>query len=204
MPTRFGEYSTHRVGLPTGYLYEMNSIEEVFEAYKKQMDFFVKWHAGCINSFEYIARQNMPLPVVSSTMEGCMEKGRDVMFGGAKYNTTGIAGVGIGNVADCLNIVDHLCFKTKNCTTRVLYDAIMSNWQGYDKLNWYIKNSAPHYGNADSDIDKWGQPRFGSLCKRRQQVHRFARQVFRRIIPRDDKCNFRRNERRFSRRTFSW
>ena len=29
----------------------MNSIEEVFEAYRKQMEFFVKWHAGCINAF---------------------------------------------------------------------------------------------------------------------------------------------------------
>ncbi len=86
-----------------------------------------------------------------------MEKGRDVMFGGAKYNSTGIAGVGIGNVADCLNIVDHLCFKTKKCTTRELYDAIMSNWKGYEKLNFYIKNTAPHFGNGNSDIDIWAR-----------------------------------------------
>jgi len=155
MPGRYGEYSTHRVGLPTGYLYEMNSIEEVFEAYRKQMEFFVKWHAGCINAFEYVARQNLPLPVVSATMEGCMESGKDVMFGGAKYNSTGIAGVGIGNVADCLNIVDYMCFKEKKCTTRELYDAIMANWEGYEELHQYIKNEAPHYGNAIPEVDKW-------------------------------------------------
>ena len=155
MPNRAGEYQDHRVGLPTGYLYEMNSIEEVFDAYKQQIEFFVKWHAGCINSFEYVARQNLPLPVVSSTMEGCMEKGKDVMFGGAKYNSTGMSGVGIGNVAECLNVIDRLCFKEKYCTTRELYDAIMANWEGYEDLNRVIKNELPHYGNGIPEIDQW-------------------------------------------------
>lgn len=157
MPNFHGEYNKKRVGAHTGYLYEMNSIEEVFDAYKTQMEFFVKWHAGCINSFEYVARQNLPLPVVSATMEGCMESGRDVMFGGAKYNSTGMAGVGIGNVAECLNIIDYLCFKTKKCTTRELYDAIRANWEGYEELNRYIVNEVPHFGNAISDIDMWAK-----------------------------------------------
>ena len=79
------------------------------------------------------------------------------MFGGAKYNSTGIAGVGIGNVADCLNIIDYMCFKTKKCTTKELYDAVMANWEGYEELNRFIKNSAPHFGNAISEIDIWAK-----------------------------------------------
>jgi len=157
MPARDGSYNTKRVGAATGYLYEMESIEDVFNAYKTQIEFFVKWHAGCINSFEYVARQNLPLPVVSATMEGCMESGRDVMFGGAKYNSTGIAGVGIGNVADCLNIIDQLCFKTKRCTTRELYDALMSNWEGHEELNRIIRNELQHFGNAIPEIDQWAK-----------------------------------------------
>ncbi|NLA85853.1 MAG: hypothetical protein GX847_00945, partial [Clostridiales bacterium] len=45
------------------------------------------------------------------TMEGCMEKGMDVMWGGAKYNSTGDSGVGIGNVSDSLNIINHCVFE---------------------------------------------------------------------------------------------
>ncbi|MBQ9858822.1 MAG: glycyl radical protein, partial [Oscillospiraceae bacterium] len=144
-------------GVPTGYLYEMESIEEVFEAYKKQIEFFVKWHVGCTNSFEYVARQNLPLPVASATMEGCMESGRDVMWGGAKYNSTGLSGVGIGNVVDSIHVIDYLCFKTKKCTTRELYDAVMANWEGYEELQRYIKNEVPRYGNAVADVDKWAK-----------------------------------------------
>jgi formate C-acetyltransferase len=78
------EINKERVGLSTGYLYEMDSFDQVLAAYKKQIEFFVKWHAININSFEYIAKNILPLPIVSATMDGCMEKGMDVMEGGAR------------------------------------------------------------------------------------------------------------------------
>jgi len=155
MPDRNGDVCDEQVGLPTGYLYEMETFEEVLEAYRKQAEFFVKWYAMCVNSYEYVTRQNIPLPVVSATMEGCMESGKDVTWGGAKYNSTGVAGVGIGNVADSLNIIKHLCYEKKICTTRELYDALMSNWEGYEQLHEYIKNEAAHFGNADADADRY-------------------------------------------------
>jgi pyruvate-formate lyase len=133
----------------------MENFNQVLDAVKAQIEFFVKLHANCTNAFEYLARQLLPLPVVSSTIDGCMESGKDVMFGGARYNSTGISGVGIGNVADSLAMIKHLCFDTKKCTTRELYDALMNNWAGYEKLQRYIKNEAPHYGNGIKDVDKW-------------------------------------------------
>ena len=143
-----------QVGLPTGYLYEMESFDEVRQAFLKQVDYFVKWHAANTNNFEYIAREIMPQPVVSATMDGCMEKGMDVMSGGARYNSTGIAGVGIGNVGDSLNIIDHMVFEKKICTARELYDALIADWNGYEALHQYIKNEAPHYGNGIESSDK--------------------------------------------------
>jgi len=146
-----------RCGLPTGYLYEMESFDQVLDAFKKQTEFFVKWFASCINAFEYVAREVLPQPVVSATMRGCMEKGMDVMYGGAEYNSTGIAGVGIGNVADCLAIIKHLVFDEKICTARELYDALINNWEGYEELRSYIKNKAPHYGNGNPEVDKYAK-----------------------------------------------
>ena len=150
-----GNPPPNRGGLPTGYLYEMENIEQVMAAVKKQIDFFVKFHASCTNAFEYLARQVLPLPVVSCTVDGCMEKGKDVMSGGARYNSTGVSGVGIGNVADSLYMIQHLCFDTKKCTTRELYDALMNDWKGYEDLQRYIKSQAPRYGNALKDVDKF-------------------------------------------------
>jgi formate C-acetyltransferase len=143
-----------RVGLPTGYLTDMTSFDQVMEAFEKQVKWFVKWHHININSFEYVAREVLPQPVVSATMAGCMEKGMDVMFGGAKYNSTGNSGVGIGNVVDSLNIIRHCVFEKKVCTARELYDAISNNWEGYEELHRYILNEAPHYGNGIPEVDE--------------------------------------------------
>ena len=143
-----------RVGLPTGRLYDMKSFDEVKEAFKKQVEWFVKWHHMNINSFEYVAREVLPQPVVSATMAGCMEKGADVMYGGAKYNSTGNSGVGIGNVADSLNIIRHCVFDKKICTARELYDALINNWEGHEALRSYILNEAPHYGNGIPEADE--------------------------------------------------
>ncbi len=151
-----------RMGPATGYLYEMNSIEEVMEAYKKQVETWVRWHIMNINSFEYVAREVLPNPLVSATMAGCMEKGADVMYGGAKYNSTGDSGVGIGNVADSLNIISHCVFEKKICTARELYDAIRNNWEGHESLHSYILNEAPHFGNGLPECDRFAT--FAAQC----------------------------------------
>jgi formate C-acetyltransferase len=143
-----------RMGAATGYLYDMTSFEQVKEAFKAQVELFVKWHIMNINAFEYVARETLPLPIVSATMEGCMESGKDVMHGGAKYNSTGDSGVGIGNVADSLNMIKHCVFDKKVCTGRELYDALMADWKGHEKLRSYILYEAPHYGNALPDCDE--------------------------------------------------
>jgi formate C-acetyltransferase len=77
------------------------------------------------------------------------------MYGGARYNSCGMAGVGIGNVADSLFMIKHLCFDTKRCTTRELYDALMANWKGHEGLQQFIKSQCPHYGNGIEEVDKW-------------------------------------------------
>jgi formate C-acetyltransferase len=168
MPSRYktpdGGTSQKRCGPATGYLYEMENMDQVLAAVKTQIEFFVRLHASCTNAFEYLNRQLLPLPVVSATITGCMESGKDVTFGGARYNSTGISGVGIGNVADSLHMIKHLCFDTKKCTTRELYDALMNNWEGFEDLQRYIKSQAPHYGNAIQDVDKfasWAAGVFG-------------------------------------------
>ena len=158
MPGRFGgPKEPQQTGLSTGYLKDFTTMQQVLDGYKAQTEFFVKWHVALTNNFEYIAREVMPLPVVSATMDGCMEKGADVMWGGAKFNSTGLAGVGIGNVADSLQMIDHLCFneKTKRCTPAELYDALINDWAGHEDLLDYVRNQAPHYGNGDPEADKY-------------------------------------------------
>ena len=150
-----GTPESKRTGPATGYLYDMKSMDEVLEAYRQQIEYFAKWQVTMVNCYEFIYAQRMPMPLLSATVEGCMEKGLDVMWGGSKYTNTGNSSIGHGNVADSLNIIDQVCFRDKIATTRELYDALMNNWEGYEDLHQFILGKCSHFGNNDPEADKY-------------------------------------------------
>ncbi len=150
-----GTPESKRTGPATGYLYDMKSMDEVLEAYRQQIEYFAKWQVTMVNCYEFIYAERMPMPLLSATVDGCMEKGLDVMWGGSKYTNTGNSSIGHGNVADSLNIIDQVCFRDKIATTRELYDALMANWEGYEDLHQYILGKCTHFGNNDPEADKY-------------------------------------------------
>ena len=158
-PMRFpGAPEPKQIGPATGYLYEMESFEEVKQAYVEQVKFFGKWQRACSNQFQYVMRWNQPVLIASAGIEGCMESGRDVMNEGAKYTGCGIEAIGTGNVADGLAAIKYLCFDKKLCTTREFYDAMMANWQGElgERIHDLIMKEVPHFGNGDPYVDELG------------------------------------------------
>jgi formate C-acetyltransferase len=146
-------FSGKQVGLPTGYLYDFKTFEEVKEAYKKQIHYFVDWHVTLTNFYEMVVSEIMPIPIASATMDGCMENGADVVWGGSKYNSTGIAGIGCANVGDSLSALKYMIFDTQKTTAKEFYDALMANWEGYETLQQDVFNLVPRYGNDEESVD---------------------------------------------------
>ena len=91
---------TGKTALPCKKLYEYESFEEFREAFKAEMQYVLDWSVSYINMFEMVYSQYFPCIVASSMMEGCLENGRDVTEGGAKYNRTGLTACGTANVAE--------------------------------------------------------------------------------------------------------
>ena len=141
-------------GLQTGYLYEMDSFEKVKEAFINQLEYFMDWQFSVNNIMEKVGFQAMPVPMASATMDGCMENGQDMMHGGAKYNSTGMAILGVGTIVDSLSAIKYMIYDKKLCTKGELYDAIMANWEGHELLRERIINEVPHYGNGDPYADE--------------------------------------------------
>jgi formate C-acetyltransferase len=90
-------------------------------------------------------------------MDGCMESGRDMMWGGAKYNSTGVATMGVGTLVDSLAAIKYMVYDKKLCTGRQLLDAVLADWKGHELLRQRIKNEVPHYGNGDLYADELGK-----------------------------------------------
>ncbi len=137
----------------TGYLYEMENIEEVRDAFKKQAYHVMHMFASTHCYAEMIGQHTCPQPALSISMEGCMESGADVVWGGAKYNSFGCTATGLATCSDSLVTIKYMCFDKKLCTTRELYDAVMANWEGYEELRQQVKSQVPHFGNNDPYAD---------------------------------------------------
>jgi pyruvate-formate lyase len=147
-----------RGGLETGYLYEMESFDQVKDAFTAQLAYFMDWHFTLNNVITHVGDREIPLPLASATMDGCVEKGRDITRGGAKYNSTGGATFGIGTLVDSLSAIKYMVFDKLLCTGRDLLDAVLADWKGYELLRQRIINNVPHYGNGDpyaDDLASW-------------------------------------------------
>ena len=159
-----------QASIHTGFLYDMKSIEEVKEAYLKMADYALSLQIELNNYNEYMVEYNMCQPMLSISMEGCMESGKDVTWGGAKYTTFGGTGTGLATVADSLSTIEYACFDKKICTTRELYDAMMANWEGYEDLQQKLLAVVPHFGNNDPYADKWmkfATESYADLCAKK-------------------------------------
>jgi pyruvate formate-lyase/glycerol dehydratase family glycyl radical enzyme len=155
-----------QAGLATGYLYDFNSFEQVKEAYRKQIEFFTDWHITVNNTWELVNQHVMPLPLTSAVMDGCIESGKDVTSGGARYNFSGTAGVGTSNVGDALAAIKKLIFDDKKYTGRQLLEAINKDWEGYEPLRNEVINSVSKFGNDEPYVDELTRWATSLYCRR--------------------------------------
>ncbi|MBR2738049.1 MAG: hypothetical protein IKD88_04985 [Lachnospiraceae bacterium] len=160
----------HQSPIHTGFLYDMTSIEEVREAWRKLAEYYQKAQVSINNYLEYLVKIYMPHAILSISIDDCMEKGLDCTAGGAKYNSYGGTGTGLATVADSFTAIKYMCFDKKLCTTRELYDAVMANWEGkeHEALRQRIQNQVPFFGNNDPYADsemKWVIDAYYDTCK---------------------------------------
>ena len=161
-------FNGEQCSVHTGYLYDMETIEEVREAMRKLVYYLIKLQASIDNYTEYLHQYHGTENLISLSMEGCMENGMDATWGGCKYNSYGGTATGLATIADSLTTIKYMCFDNKLATTRELYDAVMANWEGYEPLRQQILTQVPHYGNGDPYADMemtWICDTYYNACK---------------------------------------
>ncbi|MBA4687273.1 MAG: glycyl radical protein [Candidatus Galacturonibacter soehngenii] len=123
-----GYENGEKVGLQTGDVSLMKSFEEFYDAYKKQMNYFIELMVNAINAIDLAHAQRCPLPYQSSMIEDCIGRGKSIQEGGAVYNFTGPQGFGIANMTDALWAIKVLVFDEKKLTLSEYKKALENNF----------------------------------------------------------------------------
>lgn len=117
-----------QVGPHTGDAAQFTTFEEVYEAYQKQMNYFIRLLVNADNAIDVAHAERTPLPFLSSMVEDCISEGKSVQEGGAVYNFTGPQGFGVANMADSLYTIKKLVFEEKRFTMAELIEAVDHNF----------------------------------------------------------------------------
>ncbi len=117
-----------QIGPKTMPVEEMTSFEELMDAYKTQMNYFIELLVNADNAIDQAHAERMPLPYLASMADDCMKRGKTCEQGGCVYNFTGPQGFGIANVADAMYAIKKLVFEEKKVTLADFKKAVMFNF----------------------------------------------------------------------------
>ena len=142
-----------KLGLETGDPRSFKTFEELYEAWHKQMVYFVNLKLSVNNYIERMFSLYAPATFLSLYIDDCIEKGKDYYSGGARYNTTYIQCTGLGTITDCFTTLKKHVFEDKRYTMEEMLEACASNWENGEKMRQYIRNHTPFFGNDDAYAD---------------------------------------------------
>lgn len=142
-----------KMGLDEKPAAEFSSYEEVKAAFFRQFDNLCRHSIILTVEAQRLHKEMVPRPFLSSCIEHCMESGKDLSQGGAKYNIGPvITGIGLAVTANSLAAVKKLVFEDKVCDMATLTKALKANWEGYEDLRAKAQD-CPKYGNDDDYAD---------------------------------------------------
>ena len=142
-----------RLGLETGDPRTFTTFEQMYDAWHRQMVYFVNMKLAVNNYIERMFSLYAPATFLSLFIDDCIVKGKDYYSGGARYNTTYIQCTGLGTLTDCFTTMKKHIFEDHRFTMDELLRAIEGNFVGEEKFRQYIVNHTPFFGNDDEYAD---------------------------------------------------
>jgi formate C-acetyltransferase len=149
-----------RIGEETGDPKMFKSFDDFKVAFRKQTEWLIGCAADLNNIFGEIHQDFYPTPILSAFFEGPMDKGKDLILGGAKINSSGATIIGLADVADSLSAIQKVVFEEQAISFAELLDALNNNFKGYEDLQMRLMNpdKTPKYGNEHPHAEanaKW-------------------------------------------------
>ena len=141
-----------QLGLKTGEAESFQTYNQFYQAFIKQLQYFVPLTHD-VSRTAWSLQRNFPTPFGSTLVNDCIEKGKDVSDGGARYSFgDGVCLVGVVDAANSLAAIKKLVFEEKKVSISQLKEALAADFKGYEDIE-RMCISAPKYGNDEEYTD---------------------------------------------------
>jgi len=143
-----------QVGPRTGTLAQLGSAAALRAAFDRQLDHLVDLACDGNARLARAHAELHPTPLLSALIDGTAESGRDITRGGARYNSSGVAVVGLADVADSLTAIEQLVFEQQRLDLAELGAALADDFSGHQRARALLRSRAPRYGTDDAGADQ--------------------------------------------------
>ena len=145
-----------QMGLDLGNLESYETFEDLEDAFAQQIDYFIEEMIKAEVVVEKAHQEYLPTAFLSTVIDDCLEKGLDVVKGGAKYNLSGIQMIQIANLADSLAAIKQCVYDSNTITKRELLEALRADYKSHEITQTILLNKVPKYGNDVEWVDELG------------------------------------------------
>ncbi|MBC7317758.1 glycyl radical protein [Candidatus Bipolaricaulota bacterium] len=143
-----------KIGIETGDPREFRSYEDLWQAFLKQLEYFVTVKMKGNDIIEALYARHLPVPFLSLWIEDCVKNARDYNAGGARYNTQYLQIVGLGTLTNALSALKFHVFERKTFTMEEILRALSADFFGpYEITRQILLNKSPRYGEDDDYAD---------------------------------------------------
>lgn len=145
-----------KIGLDLGGLDTYGSFAELEQAFQTQVDYFIDEMMKAEEVVEQAHQDCLPTAFLSSVIDDCLEVGKDVTRGGAKYNLSGIQMIQIANLADSLAALQKLVYDERRIEAVDLLEGLRTDFKNDRVMQTMLQNKVPKYGNDVDWVDAHG------------------------------------------------
>jgi len=134
------------------------TFDDFYTAFGQQLRFLVEQSVEYNNLLGHAHTVLRPTPLLSSLIDGCIERGKDATHGGARYNSSGVAVIGLADITDSLLVIKQLVFDPGKSLPRddqqrvslaELKQAVDANFEGHARLHALARNKVRLFGSGD-------------------------------------------------------
>ncbi len=158
--TFFGRVDGPDTGEPRGFA----TFDALWDAFDRQLAAQVATAAEATRVRDAIWAEGFHNPLISGTLDGCLEAARDMTRGGARHTFGSIGGGGLATTVDALSALRTVVFEERTATLDEVLSALEVDFRGHEALRRRLLD-APRFGVDDPRVDALAARLVARFCE---------------------------------------
>jgi formate C-acetyltransferase len=132
---------------------DLSTFDGLLAAYEHHLSEAIRRAVVDENTCQISRRHHGGYPLLSCFVNDCLAAGKDIDWGGARYNWVEPSFVGLANLVDALVAIRLNVYERRAMTLNKLAELLRRDFDGAERERLMLLNQAPKYGNDDDPTD---------------------------------------------------